>query len=118
VTLFLLYRVEACPLSPLEGMALGTIVVCPDCIGNRSFCLDRVNCFRPDYDQDAIVEAVEAALRDPDALGEMVEQAVLTARERDLSGERGAFLDVLRRVDELWEQTGEDGLAASQGSGS
>ena len=26
-------------LPALEAMALGTIVVCPDCVGNRSFCV-------------------------------------------------------------------------------
>src|SRR5207249_7252696 len=49
-------------LPALEAMALGTVVVCPDCIGNRSFCLDRSNCFRPQYEDDAIVEAAEEAL--------------------------------------------------------
>ena len=102
VTLFLLYRVEACPLSPLEGMALGTVVVSPDCIGNRSFCLPGVNSFRPDYEDDAIVESVERALRDYDSLGEMVEHGLRTARERDLPGERAAFLDLLASADELW----------------
>jgi glycosyltransferase involved in cell wall biosynthesis len=102
VTLFLLYRVEACPLSPLEGMALGTVVVSPDCVGNRSFCLPGVNSFRPDYEDDAIVASVEQALRDYDSLGEMVEQGIRTARERDLPGERTAFLELLDRADELW----------------
>ncbi len=103
VTLFLLYRVEACPLSPLEGMALGTIVVCPDCVGNRSFCLPGVNSFRPPYEEEAIVEAVEDALRDPAALEPMALEGERTARERDLPTERAAFLELLGRVDELWE---------------
>jgi glycosyltransferase involved in cell wall biosynthesis len=36
-------------LPALEGMAVGTLVIFPDCIGNRSFCLSGYNCFRPDY---------------------------------------------------------------------
>src|SRR6185436_2556119 len=34
-------------LPPLEGMALGTVAVCPDAIGNREFCEDGVNCLMP-----------------------------------------------------------------------
>ena len=49
VTLFLPNEEEGFYLPALEGMALGTIVVCPDCVGNRSFCLPGVNAFRPDY---------------------------------------------------------------------
>jgi glycosyltransferase involved in cell wall biosynthesis len=103
VTLFLLYRVEACPLSPLEGMALGTFVVSPDCVGNRSFCLPGVNSFRPPYEEEAIVEAVEDALGDPAAVAPLALAGIRTARERDLPGERAAFVELLGRVDELWE---------------
>jgi glycosyltransferase involved in cell wall biosynthesis len=102
VTLFLLYRVEACPLSPLEGMALGTLVVSPDCVGNRSFCLPGVNSFRPEYEEDAIVESVEQALRDYGQLGGMVQAGLETARERDLPGERAAFMELLDSAGELW----------------
>ena len=49
VTLFLPNEEEGFYLPALEGMALGTIVVCPDCVGNRSFCLPRVNAFRPAF---------------------------------------------------------------------
>ena len=34
-------------LPALEAMGSGSVVVCPDCVGNRSFCLDEVNSFRP-----------------------------------------------------------------------
>ena len=49
-------------LPAVEAMAAGTAVVCPDCIGNRSYCLDGQNSLRPDYDEDAIVAAAERAL--------------------------------------------------------
>jgi glycosyltransferase involved in cell wall biosynthesis len=83
-------------------MALGTIVVCPDCIGNRSFCIDGSNCFRPPYEEDAIVEAAEHALARRRELAPMLESAIETARRHDLSSERAAFLEILERVDELW----------------
>ena len=48
-TVFLPKETEGFYLPPLEGMALGTLVVCPDCAGNRSFCLPEHNAFRPNY---------------------------------------------------------------------
>src|ERR1700730_7730383 len=50
-------------LPSLEAMACGAIVVCPDCVGNRGFCENEVNCFRPSYNRDAIVSAAIAASR-------------------------------------------------------
>lgn len=89
-------------LPALEGMALGTVVVCPDCIGNRSFCLPGENCFRPAYAEDDIVAAAEAALDEEPGLDGMRARALATVRDHDMPGERRAFLDILDRVDELW----------------
>ena len=36
MTLFLPNQREGVYIPGLEGMALGTLVVCPDCVGNRS----------------------------------------------------------------------------------
>jgi len=61
VTVFLSNPAEGFYLPALEGMALGTLVVCPDCIGNRSFCLPGYNCFRPEYTFESVVDAAEDA---------------------------------------------------------
>jgi glycosyltransferase involved in cell wall biosynthesis len=89
-------------LPALEGMALRTIVVCPDVVGNRSFCLDGRNCFRPPYDEDSIAAAAREALGRSGELTGMLDAAAETARAHDLPAERTAFLEVLDRVDELW----------------
>jgi glycosyltransferase involved in cell wall biosynthesis len=102
VTLLLPNPKEGFYLPAVEAMALGTVVVCPDCIGNRSFCIDGSKCFRPLYEEDAIVAATEAALRRGDDLVTMIESGLRTAREHDLADERRAFLEILERVDELW----------------
>jgi hypothetical protein len=102
VTLFLPYAVEGWPLPLLEGMALGTIVVCPDVVGNRSFCLDGENCFRREYTNDALLEATETALASSSELGAMIDRADQTARSYDLGPERTSFLDILGRVEEMW----------------
>ena len=89
-------------LPALEGMAAGTVVVVPDCIGNRSFCLPGENCFRPEYDEDAIVATAETAVREEPGLDQLRARAIATARAHDIATERTAFLEILERVDELW----------------
>jgi glycosyltransferase involved in cell wall biosynthesis len=102
VGVMLPHRTEGFFLPALEAMALGTILVCPDCTANRSYCLDGVNCFRPPYDEDAIVRSAEAALASLSLLGPMAEQGLATAQRHSLEAERAAFLEVLDRIDELW----------------
>jgi hypothetical protein len=89
-------------LPAVEGMAAGTLVVCPDCIGNRSYCLDGENCFRPAFDEQAIAAAAERALRDEDGRARMIAAAAATAHAHDLGVERQAFLEILDRAGELW----------------
>ena len=62
ITVFLPRATEGFFLPALEGMALGTIVVCPDCIGNRSCCLPGHNDFRPNFVIDDVARFAEAAL--------------------------------------------------------
>jgi glycosyltransferase involved in cell wall biosynthesis len=99
VTVFLPHPTEGFYLPALEGMALGTLVVCPDCVGNRSFCQPNENCFRPEYTVDSIVEAAETALRLPLArAGLMRTQARRTVGAHALLEERKAFLTILENV--------------------
>jgi hypothetical protein len=83
-------------------MAAGALVVCADCIGNRSYCIDGENSFRPAHGEDAIVSAAERALASGAARERLVRAARATARAHDLPGERRAFLEILDRADELW----------------
>jgi hypothetical protein len=106
VTVFLPWQIEGFYIPALEGMAVGTLVVCPDIVVNRSFCLPGVNCLRPEYDEDPLVAAAEQGLWELPSLGPLLERAVRTAREHDLSYERQAFYDILARLDELWARDG------------
>lgn len=93
---------EGCYLPALEAMALGTLVVCPDCIGNRSFCRDGDNSFRPDYTapaiEGAVLRAVALSAADHDR---MVGRGMQQARSRRLDEERRRFLAVLDEVPSL-----------------
>jgi glycosyltransferase involved in cell wall biosynthesis len=98
-TVFVPRKNEGFYLPALEGMAAGTLVICPDCFGNRSFCLDDVNCFRPAYDLNAIISAVEHATSANHT--QMLERAAQTAREHSLENEREKFLSILHKIDTL-----------------
>lgn len=103
VTLFLPNEEEGFYLPAIEGMALGTVVVCPDCVGNRSFCLPGVNACRPEYRFEEVVEAAQAAMALPE--GErrrLLDNAREMASRHSMAAERDAFGRVLRELDRLW----------------
>ena len=78
-------------------------MVCPDCVGNRDFCHDGVNCFRPNYEADDIIAAIYRALAlSPDEADKMCSHAAETATEHSIERERHAFLQILDQVDEMW----------------
>ena len=90
-------------LPALEAMALGTLVVCPDVGGNRSFCLPAHNCFRPEYTLDAIARATAEALAlSPQDRVAMLEKARETARDHQIERERAEFLAILRNLGDIW----------------
>ena len=100
---FLPLASEGFYLPALEAMALGTLVVCPDAVGNRSFCTPDVNCLRPTHSEDEIVAAAELALALPAAARDaMLVEARETAARHGLAEERRAYHDLLRRVGALW----------------
>ena len=83
-------------LPALEAMGSGSVAVCPDCVGNRSFCLDGVNSFRPTYGFRQIIEATERALKmDPSTQTQLLESARSTVKEHSLENERSKFLPIL-----------------------
>jgi hypothetical protein len=103
VALFLPNETEGFYLPALEGMALGTIVVCPDCVGNRSFCIPGVNAFRPPFRFDDLVQATETALTLEEPAAEALRRgAIETVRNYSLAAERQKFHDVLADLDALW----------------
>ena len=102
-TVFLPNEAEGFYLPPLEGMAMGTLVVCPVHAGERSIYLPDHNCFRPNYTIEELAQAAESALvLEPDRAQQIRANARQTAETHSLLRERQAFLDVLHNVDQLW----------------
>ena len=90
-------------LPALEAMALGCLVVCPDCVGNRSFCRDGDNALVPPV---CDVDSLHAAMRKARAAGfpaqTLVENGRRTVAEHTLARERAALHEILASVDALW----------------
>lgn len=100
---FLPMSKEGFYLPALEGMAMGALVVCPDCIGNRSFCIDAYNCFRPEYTIDAIEQMVWSSLAMiPIERETMLHEARQEVNRHSLSQEREAFLAILDNLASIW----------------
>lgn len=92
-------------LPALEAMKLAEIAVVPDCVGNRSFCIDSVNCLRPDYDVDAILTAALSAkslLAKPLQLKALKQSASKTLHSHTIESERQQFYDVLNNIGQIW----------------
>jgi glycosyltransferase involved in cell wall biosynthesis len=90
-------------LPALEGMAMGRIVVCPDCGGNRAYLRHAWNGLMPARQADAIVSATLQALElGSTAQTRMREAALSTAASYSLRTEREVFQSVLARLDQLW----------------
>ncbi len=107
ICVFLPHIAEGFYLPALEAMALGCIVVCPDCVGNRSFCVDKVTCFRPVYDIQAIKKSVIEAVNLPEhEFEKMRATAFDRASKHSLEREREQFLGIMKNIDYLWEKIG------------
>ncbi|MBD2484156.1 hypothetical protein [Planktothrix sp. FACHB-1365] len=105
ITLFLPNQTEGegFYLPALEGMAVGTLVICPDCIGNRSFCRSGRNCLRPEYAIESLLNAIQQALQySQTQIWEMLTHGKQTAHEHNLLKERQAFLEILDNIHEIW----------------
>jgi glycosyltransferase involved in cell wall biosynthesis len=96
-------------LPALEAMAMGCIVICPDCIGNQSFCLDGVNAFRPDYCLDAILQATLQALALPESRKQaLLKESLRTVENHSLNKERSTFHSLLTNMADEWKAIVDD----------
>ena len=95
-------------LPALEAMTMGAIVVCPDCIGNRSFCIAGVTAIMPPYAEPDLVAGVDAALGLSAADATRLREAgTAIAAQHTLARERASFAGVLDGVHDLWRETSD-----------
>lgn len=97
--LLLPHPTEGFYLPAVEAMAMGTLVICPDCVGNRSFCMAGRNCVQPPYRGEALLSGVAEALTwAPQRREEVRAQACAMASRHSLLPERQAFSALLSQV--------------------
>ena len=96
IAILLPLETEGFFLPALEAMAMGCLVICPDCIGNRSFCLDGINCFSPAYSIDEVLLAACHLLNlETHKAILMLKQALATVEKHRFNNERNSFQKVL-----------------------
>ncbi len=102
-TVFLPALEEGFYLPALEGMALETLVICPDVGGNRQFCHADINCFLPRYTSEEIYKSMLQTLTlTENKRNLMIMQAKKTVQQHSLLKERQAFLEILHNVKNIW----------------
>ena len=90
-------------LPALEAMVLGKLVICPDAIGNRDFCLKGQTCIMPEYSLESYLSAIHHALKMSRVeRQEMLHTALQRAQRHELEGEREAYRKLFSQVDNLW----------------
>lgn len=102
-TVFLPNRSEGFYLPALEGMLLGTTVICPDCVGNRGFCISGRTCLSPEYTPAGLIEAIRQCLRStPAEIENLRAPAREIAKKHSLTRERASFAEILQNIQTIW----------------
>ena len=88
-------------LPALEAMKYSDLTIAPDCVGNRSFCFDEINCLMPKYTKDNIVEKLKVAMRileDKVQLNKYRSEALLTVSKHSIEAEKTSFYKILNEI--------------------
>lgn len=102
MSVFLPRPTEGFYLPALEGMVKTTLVLCPDCIGNRGFCIDGETCFTPDYDVRNILLEINKALDIREiSKDKIIRNARNIAEKHSLDNERKLLKQIFDKLD-LW----------------
>ena len=92
-------------LPAIEAMALGTIVICPDCIGNRAFCKNGDNCLVPTYSLDGIFGAINTVINmNSHELNHIQNSAIAMSKLHNIEIERQSFIEILNLTSKIWKQ--------------
>ena len=102
ITIVLPNVTEGMYMVPAEGMANGSIVICPAGLG-RNYCVDGLNCFLPEYTFQGIGSALKSAMRlSEEEINLLQSDAKKSITQFTLEAERKSFLEILRNVDQIW----------------
>ena len=105
VAVCLPFREEGFYLTALEAMASGCLVVTTDCIGNRGYCDDGVNCTMVPRNCHSLFEATQGMLfAVPQQRRAFHAGARDTVLRCSLEAERRQFHAMLKDIDHVWRR--------------
>jgi hypothetical protein len=103
ITVFLPNRTEGFYIPALEGMLLETLVICPDSVGNRGFCVDGETCLVPEFTRRGLIHVLNSALSMSDDKRSAIRRRALDHSSKySLAAERQAFHKILGNLDQIW----------------
>ena len=109
------HKREGFYLPALEAMASGCLVVTLDCIGNRGFCRDGVNCLIAEPTPESLLSVTTRALAlSGPARNRLHRGAREIAAEHSLEAERQRFHAILGDIDALWRAASAETIPASR----
>ncbi len=85
-------------LPALEAMAMGCLVVCPDGVGNRDFCIDGQTCLMPLAEPGALAAAVQRLRADAMLAAHLLQGGRRMVEAHGLEAERRAVLRILNGI--------------------
>jgi len=85
-------------LPALEGMASGCVIICPDALGNRAFCIHEKTCLMPKFGNlDEHLQAIDRLLRDRSLKESVRRQGMAMAQSYSMEKEREKFFQFLEK---------------------
>lgn len=102
IVLALPEEAEGFYLPAFEALAMESFLICPDCVGNRSFCIDRETCLRPPYDKESLIKSVREAQTIPlHTRRSMILRGKEIINFFGLEAERDKYLHVLEHLSDF-----------------
>jgi hypothetical protein len=90
-------------LPALEAMYMGSLVISPDCVGNRSFCIKGETCMMPEYTVESVASEVMRAITLPsEDRMKFLQAGFAQAKRHSVDKERSSFYQLLQDVGQLW----------------
>lgn len=96
-------KIEEHYIPGVEAMMLESLVIIPDCIGNRSYSRPLNTCIIADYSLEGMIVAIKKMLAlDEKTKKQMLENAIQESNKFLLSNEKSVLLEMLELTTKLW----------------
>ncbi len=100
ITIHLPKEIEAHYIPAIESMLYGSIVIIPDCVGNRSYAKHMDTCVMAEYNLESLLKAVKLALSmGVDEKFSMIKKGQLIVEQFSFDKERIRLLDIFNSLD-------------------